>query len=1243
MNEDLILYIDNNELDVTQEELLRFTLSFTIADITDLSNIKNSTSKTITLPGTDNNRKLLGFAEFPTAAKAVDQTTKPVARVEKGGTDIIHGFLKMVHPLHNSDDELSSYQVVIIGDSGDWKIDMRKLGLDDLDFSDEDHEYSAANTATSETVSAARSYVYPLINYGHPSSTIGEVATQDHDIAIEDRYPAMNAAKMLIKMFQNLGYTITGNFIDSAFFKGQYIPFTKKDGLRGTKADTVGNLFRAGLSGDIQQNDELGVASYRIIVPFDDDTGGDLFDTAGVFNTTTFEYVWDIIKEANFFLDINVDWLFASEAAAAESVVLKILKEDSGGNVTTIAEQDFFRPTPRVKELLSIETGIRRFEVGDKVFAHFTARSTKVRSGYKIIAGGGATGFAATRFYNDITTRTVEGNTVNMNTVLPEIPQLDFIGGLQALYNLYFKTDITRKTVLIEPRDDFYLRPGIDWSDKVNLDKVIKIGYLGENLKKNIRYRYTDDSNDIMVEGLNNQTGTILASRDVEIANEFAPKGIKEITTIFSPTIMNTWKAIGLKTENVPQLWSEESTSEGVPPWDTEYNIRILFYYGVVTLPDGDGWTYDGSARTDFPKMSSVDRINLNDNSLYFNDTEKSFGLFKKFYETTHKVLDEGRLVTMFIHLTEQDINLLDFRNTVNIELKGDGREYVLNRIKSYSPNKKGGSEVELLTYIVPPTRTSVIAPDDDGFINDDRPREDWWLRELPTTMVMDVDRNVRIVIPDGGGEPEPTPASFRMAMNLSRGMTSGKNFQLLMGQHGFQSATHKMIIGTGEGGSRRVSSLVVDENGTILANEGLAGFTLLPAKGIIDSTIAPPTEVDGDVYILDASGTSYPVGDIVFQSGNIIRYTSPGADFSTLSSSDWLEVISATNEINNGRFMIRTVDDGSDFLEVTNIERLDGTDDEIGSPATMTVTDTDYDSAGQHDWIRYYSADDQWRNIPALQGMQVFLEDIREEWLFAGGLWLDPSLRYAYPPRMFEGFRVTFLGTFRVTIGPGTCRDFANTFNINEPTGFTCDLSTVGADGRDAGTLLPRAWYALYVIVDTTGVLANASLASLSQDTPGTLPAGYDAFRQVGWTQVNFTATDLVRFFEVPHTYNARWRRYYSDDERPNQQMLVNGNFTGAGFLALAVVLFIPGSSDMIGHFQATFEVTSGATAELQLKPTNATQVLPQTFFTEPSVIGQPTSHYFDMPMRDLGLDYRVTNALDFANLYVQGFSYEL
>ena len=82
-------------------------------------------------------------------------------------------------------------------------------------------------------------------------------------------------------------------------------------------------------------------------------------------------------------------------------------------------------------------------------------------------------------------------------------------------------------------------------------------------------------------------------------------------------------------------------------------------------------------------------------------------------------------------------------------------------------------------------------------------------------------------------------------------------------------------------------------------------------------------------------------VNNINWQSANTIRYTfSATPDLSSVTVGDLFVVSGGTYAANEGAFTITAVNNGSDYIEVTNLSRSDAAADEAASAATAATTD---------------------------------------------------------------------------------------------------------------------------------------------------------------------------------------------------------------------------------------------------------------------------------------------------------------
>lgn len=148
------------------------------------------------------------------------------------------------------------------------------------------------------------------------------------------------------------------------------------------------------------------------------------------------------------------------------------------------------------------------------------------------------------------------------------------------------------------------------------------------------------------------------------------------------------------------------------------------------------------------------------------------------------------------------------------------------------------------------------------------------------------------------------------------------------------------------------------------------------PVIDIVDGAVAPPTENNGDTYVITVT-TILDTNTIAFQSGNTIRHTFNGSpDLSVVAVNDHLRIIDAGKVSNNGTFKITAVNNTLGFIEVTNPNRSDSTDDEASdSPATGTTVDAGWDQTGDGDWVEFDGADDVWSGVTLDTGASFFNE----------------------------------------------------------------------------------------------------------------------------------------------------------------------------------------------------------------------------------------------------------------------------
>jgi hypothetical protein len=716
----LEVYINDELADIAPDDA-DLAITYSIADIQKLDDRKSRVTKTLKFPGTKRNRELFGFPDEPNVTGEVDQSTRPTCKVVYDGDTLLIGSFKITAVKRNYRDQVTVIEGVAFGDNGDWLSALQGDKLADLDFSSYNHDYTAANITLSEDTTGTAGtladavIVYPLINYGAMAETsVG--------VKIEERFPAVQIYEILRRIWGSVGYKIDSAFMDSAFFLGLYLPFTgdylKRD------IDAISEAFRVKITGydeyDFGGGYIAGASSYFLhsqsststfggfTLPLDDETSSGMFDKGANYSPTLLDWNYTVPDDGYynfaFAFKYNIAHITNGGASvASQSALFKIVKNGStiiqsktvdGSNYP----DSLTSPTNAVSDLL--ESGSVYFDAGDtiSITAQINPNNDPIDVSNELYIWKDGT-----YFYNQWLDKVAPGTTVDVAFNLPDVFQIDFIKAVKHLFNLYFITDPVTRTITIEPRDDMFNGEVIDWTEKLDRSRDIDIEYIGETINKNLVYGYLDDRSDAFVDNWENEQKEVLAQHRDSIDNRFSPDGdYGVVNNLFAPTIMDTYPEIGLTHTQIPKMWNkiQEFPDFAIPRLKTKFAPRILFYDGVYTLPFGQKWTFDSTIRTDMPRMYSVNEQDVNDNSLYFNTTRRSHGLFEKYYRNTHKILNESKIVSMYLHLTASDMSSLDFRKPIFIEIDGDGTYYELQAIHNYNPASKIPTRATLIKKV---------------------------------------------------------------------------------------------------------------------------------------------------------------------------------------------------------------------------------------------------------------------------------------------------------------------------------------------------------------------------------------------------------------------------------------------------------------------------------------------------------------------------------------------------------------
>jgi len=683
------IFIEGYELDLTQG--LSNQITYAIDDLQNLDSKSTSFTKTIVLPGTANNNKLLGNifdfnnANFdnpldPNVLANFNAARNASARIEIDGLQIMKGILRLLEIVHV--DGAIEYECALFGELGGFINALGNKRLEDLDFSAYNHTYSYANIVSSWNTSGSTSYCYPLIDYGN-------VSTDKVNFQYKTFKPALFVREYLDKIFTGSGYTYECDLFNTNDFRKLIVPNNSKQLTKETNnvlalSKAIVQAMNTGGSQDF--------VSYETKV-------GSLF-TASI-SDTLFTYNGTPTLTTNLTIE-----LFGDYTLARRPLTIAVLKN----GVAISGSSQTYNGTDLLYYNKSLSVTLA------------TNDTLRVRTSCILDDGDEVNVSESTiNVINDVaTTAPIElGDTMVINNTIPKgIFQKDFVTSIMKMYNLMIIEDKYKTNhLVIKPYVDFYTGTIVDWSDKLDHSKAIKIKPMSEINARYYNFKYKQD-NDFYNEDYRKKFNEGYGDRVYDNGLEFA-KDTESVEIIFaSSPLFGT----SITDKVFPAIYKKSDNNSKEDPMDHIMRImQINKITGVTSWSILNGATNLGSntaylfcGHLNNPTTPNID-INFGaPQQLFFNLTsgDLSYNLFNVYYspymaEITDK---DSRLLTGFFDLTELDIFNIDFAKYYFI----DGGLYRLIKVYDYSPENNDTTKVDLLrvidavgTNFVPSTTTT--------------------------------------------------------------------------------------------------------------------------------------------------------------------------------------------------------------------------------------------------------------------------------------------------------------------------------------------------------------------------------------------------------------------------------------------------------------------------------------------------------------------------------------------------------
>ena len=723
------LFIEDQELDVNQGFSNQIT--YAVDDLQNLDSKATAFSKTIVLPGTANNNRLLGnIFEFGAANFTVDgianvgynfnASRSAKMKMEYNGVQVIKGTLRLLEII--IDGNLIEYEIALFGELGGFFAKLGNKKIEELNFSEYNHIYNVTNIINSwDNASAGQGYYYPLIDYGN-------VSTDKQNYDFRAFRPAVYVKEVLDKIITGNGYTWESNFFESDFAKRLIVP-NNQERLLINKTNVLNDI----IGGSVFNNTSFPVQITNPTKFFQISSHiGDTFTVAPNLGPNglplsywTYNGTGPDLFNYSLLLNGKVNYSIKPNTGIG-TVRFKIgVFKGSGSTYTLLSESQAFNyvdsnysnNNPKFFEYnytlaLNGQVTLSNGEFILIAPTFYSANSGITGSPNFNVTANNTSTFQLIAPVPIFTTPTI-GDTIPINDCLPvNIKQKDFFSSILKMFYLMVTEDKMKdRHFIIEPWVDFYDNDRttyLDWSDKVDRSEPIRIKPMAELNARYYQLNYKSD-NDWKNEEYRKLYNEGYGDRVYDNGFEFA-KETDKTEVIFSSTILYGYIVNGNPVDKIVSAIYKRSN--GLEQ-QMASNIRIL---QAKKLTGYSNWyiqnrtpistTNLSSALTTYGYAGHFDDPDAPNSDLNFGAIKELYyelatgalsnNLFNAYYssymaEITDK---DSRVITVKMKLNETDIYNLDFGRYILI----DQVLYRLSKVIDYTPGEL--CKVQLLRVI---------------------------------------------------------------------------------------------------------------------------------------------------------------------------------------------------------------------------------------------------------------------------------------------------------------------------------------------------------------------------------------------------------------------------------------------------------------------------------------------------------------------------------------------------------------
>lgn len=323
---------------------------------------------------------------------------------------------------------------------------------------------------------------------------------------------------------------------------------------------------------------------------------------------------------------------------------------------------------------------------------------------------------------NEVATETIYKGRMDIDRVVPQnVRCQDFMKSMINMFNLHIEASKDDEYLLnIEPRDDYFdLGKKVDWSDKVDLSREVKLDILANTQSRRNIFKFTDgvdysNSNYQAIFGepygsYTFDSGSQQTSSKTEIVSLFQPSPlvpyhdnvywVNATEKISDGKIYNGYPDSDFKAQAPRLLFAEKHRIT---------NVNAIRFMGFDLIDSNNSYFYPYAGPLDNLFYPTYD-LNFGLPSGVYYDTlivnATNNNLFEMNWRTMMEELShkDSRLVTLYMKLSPSDIANFTFNTKIFLAFShpnadfSAGGYFKVNAINDYNPSSDDPCKVELL------------------------------------------------------------------------------------------------------------------------------------------------------------------------------------------------------------------------------------------------------------------------------------------------------------------------------------------------------------------------------------------------------------------------------------------------------------------------------------------------------------------------------------------------------------------